>query len=166
MVATKGDKLFVHIGIGGAGNVVVDTRRPSHMTDPQPLRQDLGSRRYSTGIGGSGNIAMANQLEKQNEVEETVRLLYDMQAPGIARREESHYTGGLGHKHHPTEAEIEETRQTNDNVHLQSIDSINKRRNGPAARVHDIPSWSRTSRRMSVTDSMRDLFKARRSGKA
>ncbi|KAL6243755.1 hypothetical protein RBB50_009188 [Rhinocladiella similis] len=111
---------------------------------------------------------MANQLERQNEVEETARLLYDMQTPGIVLSDDSYYTGigGFANKHHPTGAEIEEARQNNDNMRRQSIASITKRRDSHASSVHDSPSSSWNSRRMSVTDSMRDFFKARRSNKA
>ncbi|KIW42109.1 uncharacterized protein PV06_05694 [Exophiala oligosperma] len=108
---------------------------------------------------------MANQLERQNDVEETARLLYDMQAPGIVLSGDSYYTGGFANKHHPTEAEIEEARQNNDNIRRQSIANINKRRDSLALSINDTPSSSWSSRRMSVTDSMKDFFKARRSTK-
>lgn len=70
-----------------------ETRRPSYSADSQTFRQGFGTRRFSTGIGGSGNITTASQLEKQSEAEETSRLLYDMQAPGIVLVDEGYHTG-------------------------------------------------------------------------
>lgn len=70
-----------------------ESRRPSYSADSQSFRQGFATRRFSTGIGGSGNITTASQLEKQNEAEETSRLLYDMQAPGIVLVDEDYHTG-------------------------------------------------------------------------
>ncbi|KAK5417049.1 hypothetical protein LTR06_003036 [Exophiala xenobiotica] len=173
MVTSTGDDVFIHIGRGGAGNVtkssMKESRRPSHSADSQSFRQGFGQRRFSTGIGGSGNMTAASQLEKQNEAEETSRLLYDMQAPGIVLLDEGYHTGrgGSANKYQPTEDEIDEARQNNENIRRQSLASINKRRESLASSsAVGSPSSSWNSRRMSITDSMKDLFKGRSSSKA
>jgi hypothetical protein len=217
MVTSTGDDVFIHIGRGGAGTTacssslhihenatltiepgnvtnssVKESRRPSHSADSQSFRQGFGQRRFSTGIGGSGNMTAASQLEKQNEAEETSRLLYDMQAPGIVLLDEGYHTGrgkvscpppsavrwrgsrptdcvagGSANKYQPTEDEIDEARQNNENIRRQSLASINKRRESLASSsAVGSPSSSWNSRRMSITDSMKDLFKGRSSSKA
>jgi hypothetical protein len=137
-------------------------------------------------------MTAASQLEKQNEAEETSRLLYDMQAPGIVLVDEGYHTGrgkvscppssavrwrrskstdcvagGSANKYQPTEDEIDEARQNNENIRRQSLASINKRRESLASSsAVGSPSSSWNIRRMSITDSMKDLFKGRSSSKA
>ncbi len=75
--------------------------------------------------------------------------------------------GGFGNKYQPTEAEIDEARQNNENIRRQSLASINKRRESLASSMAGgSPSSSWNSRRMSITDSMKDFFKGRSPSKA
>jgi len=171
-MADTSDNVFVHFGRGGAGNVTKpsfkDSQSPSHAADSTSSRRELSSRRFSTGIGGSGNIALARQLERQNEEDETARLLYDMQAPGIVLVDDGYYTGigGAANTQRPTEAEINEARENNEHMRRQSLARINQRRESLAASSKaESPTSSWNGRRMSVAESMKEFLKNRRMSK-
>jgi len=172
MAAATSDDVSVHFGRGGAGNIakhsLKDSQSPSHGADAPSRRREPSGRRFSTGIGGSGNIALARQLDRQNAEDETARLLYDIQAPGIVLVDDGYYTGigGAANTHRPTEAEINEARGNNEHMRRQSLARINQRRESPAARRKaESPSSSWNSRRMSVAESMKDYLKNRRMSK-
>jgi len=201
MVRDTGDNVAVHFGVGGAGNVVrsslKDARRPSQggEDDSQPTnrRNSRGAsgRRFSTGIGGRGNIAFANDLqhldEKDAEGDETARLLYDMQAPGIVLVDEGSHTGigGAANIYRPGEAEITEARENNENIRRQSLAGINRRRESilsaaanrssqgdndndndsstpPSINWNSPPGGGTGGRRQSVADSMKEFIRGQR----
>jgi len=130
--------------------------------EQQPMRREFGGRRFSTGIGGSGNISSASKLEQQNEREEMARLLHDMQAPGIVLADEGYHVGrgGAANAYKPPDSEIDEARLNNENMRRQTLANIERRRESLAGSV-----GSARSRRASVTDSMRDFFSSRRVSK-
>ncbi|KAI1613589.1 hypothetical protein EDD36DRAFT_417463 [Exophiala viscosa] len=174
-MAATSDNVYIHHGRGGAGNVtnasMADKRRPSHSTDAQSYRREFSGRRFSTGVGGSGNMSSQSAVRQnqQNEADETARLLHDMQAPGIMLLEDPFHTGrgGAANKYKPSDEEIQEARENNENVRRQSLASVAQRRESLAALSQgESPSSSWSSRRMSVVDSMKDLLQGRRASKA
>ncbi|KIV77789.1 hypothetical protein PV11_09569 [Exophiala sideris] len=174
MVAS-GDNVYIHHGRGGAGNVTnasaVDKRRPSRSADEQSHRRGFSGRRFSTGVGGSGNMSSQSKVRQsqQSEADETGRLLHDMQTPGIVLLEDSFHTGrgGAANKYKPSDEEIQEARENNENVRRQSLASLTQRRESLATlNQGESPSSSWSSRRMSVVDSVKDILQGRRASKA
>ena len=70
-----------------------DSRRPSYSLDSLPAIREVTGRRFSTGIGGTGNITSVDKLEQHDEREEMARLLHDIQAPGIVLVDGPNHTG-------------------------------------------------------------------------
>jgi len=106
---------------------------------------------------------------QQSEADETARLLHDMQTPGIVLLEDPFHTGrgGAANKYKPSDDEIQEARENNENVRRQSIASLAQRRESLATlNQRESPSSSWSSRRMSVVDSVKDILQGRRPSKA
>jgi len=89
----------------GTGNFVtasaLETSRKSCSTDSQPStptdtpNPNAAGRRYSTGVGGTGNISFARRVKDGGEAQDDdmARLLYDRSAPGIVLAEGGYHTG-------------------------------------------------------------------------
>lgn len=122
-------------------------------------RREFRSRRFSTGIGGIGNVSSARRLEQPKEDDEMARLLHDIQAPGLVLVEGRHHTGigGAANTYRPTAMEANEARINNENLRRQSVADQNRRRESWAA---VLPIGDR-SRRTSIADSMKDFITGR-----
>jgi len=107
-------------GRGGAGNVTVkDSKSPSFRPQTTPtLKSDI----YTTGRGGTGNMA-------KNQHAEEARRAQDLDVPGITMPEGVHHTGrgGAANLYKPTEEEQREARAHNNKVRSESF---NKDRSG------------------------------------
>jgi len=83
----------MHAPISAAGRPSADVKAQNPATKAEP---SVG-RRYSTGIGGTGNISFARRVDDKVgdgvEEEEMARLLYDRAAPGIMLVEGGYHTG-------------------------------------------------------------------------
>ncbi len=232
-----------------SGNVVRSSlqsyRRASQGGDDDPQttnrRNSHGAaakgRRFSTGVGGRGNIAFTNEQqhlsEKDADNDETAQLLYDMQAPGIVLVDEGSHTGigmdnicyllssspshictytccrpnaiicqyapisrhdpvashnpllseplrlimhavgivgGAANFYRPSEQEIAEARENNENMRRQSVAGVSRRResilSATAKRSSPDNNWNSPpgggaalrGRRQSVADSMKNFI--------
>jgi len=168
MVVTTSDKVYVHFGRGGAGNITNpsphSSRRPGSI-DPQSTKREVSGRRFSTGIGGIGNISSANKLEQQTEAEEIAGLLHDIQAPGIVLVERDQHTGrgGAANTYRPNDTEMSEARMNNEHMRRQSLATLHQRRESLAT---SIPLSRGSSRRTSMAESMKEFIMGRRMSKS
>ncbi|EXJ65294.1 hypothetical protein A1O7_01635 [Cladophialophora yegresii CBS 114405] len=140
-VQTKDKVSYVHFGRGGAGNCTDaparDARRPLWASDSKsastPAQFNIG-RRYSTGIGGTGNFSFPRKVDDAKDAEgkneDMARLLYDRSAPGIVLVEGGHHTGigGFANRYQPTDLEDQEARLNNENMRRQSLAGVARRR--------------------------------------
>jgi len=103
-------------GRGGAGNVTTKSEKiPSANVETTPT---LKSKMYTTGRGGSGNMAK-NDLEHPEEA----RRAQDVDIPGLTLPEGSHHTGrgGAANTYTPSELEQRQARQNNEKVRSESF---------------------------------------------
>lgn len=103
----------VTYGRGGAGNVTSKPRSPALEPQTTPT---LKSHRYTTGRGGTGNMA-------KNDNAEEARRAQDVDVPGIIMPEGTHHTGrgGEGNLYKPTEEEQRQARVHNEKVRTDSF---------------------------------------------
>ncbi|KIW72082.1 hypothetical protein PV04_00303 [Phialophora macrospora] len=162
-VQTKDKASYVHFGRGGAGNFINtstrDTHRPLETAESQSSDQPAqfsSGRRYSTGIGGTGNISFARKVDEADD-EDMTRLLYDRSAPGIVLVQGRHHTGrgGFANVYRPSDLEDQEAQLNNENMRRQSLASVAQRRESMAMST-SVPSSASRGRRGSLA-SMRDF---------
>ncbi|ETN38911.1 uncharacterized protein HMPREF1541_06953 [Cyphellophora europaea CBS 101466] len=108
-------KPIQHYGRGGAGNVAPkrDTASPA----PEPLTTPtLKSKMYSTGRGGTGNMA-------KNDFGDEARTAQDVDVPGITLPENTHHTGrgGAANLYTPTGSEALDAKTNNERVRRTSF---------------------------------------------
>ncbi|OCT54456.1 hypothetical protein CLCR_00940 [Cladophialophora carrionii] len=165
---TKDNVSHVHFGRGGAGNCTDasarDARRPLWTSDSgsaSTAAQFSYGRRYSTGIGGTGNFSFARKVDQATDAEakdeDMARLIYDRWAPGIVLVEGGYYTGigDFANSYQPTDLEDQEARLNNENMRRQSLAGMARRR-GNLAMSTCLPSNGPHSRRGNLA-SMRDF---------
>lgn len=110
------------------GNVVSgslqDARRPSYASDDVTYRL-RPARRFSTGIGGVGNIAI-----NDNDKSEETRALLDSSAPGLVLLSSpaSHYgIGGFANTAKSSDADIKEAQENNNRIRRASLASLHRK---------------------------------------
>jgi len=176
MAVQPNKSAYLHFGRGGAGNLVntttEDKQDPSSFAEsmsssvpPQP-GQVTGRRRFSTGIGGTGNMSSLKKLQQDQEADAKMRReLYDRSAPGIMLVEGGHHTGrgGFANRYHPTDEEIQEAKSNNEHVRRQSLAGMAERRKSSLAGKSSLPSptveeeGTGSSRRKSSVAGLKDF---------
>ncbi|KAJ9606455.1 hypothetical protein H2200_009416 [Cladophialophora chaetospira] len=167
---TKDKPTYIHFGVGGAGNCMNaashELRRPSWEGDsqsPTPVEAantNTAGRRYSTGIGGTGNISFAKKVEArqgEGQDDDLARLLHDRSAHGIVLAEGGHHVGigGFANRYHPTNEEDQEARHNNETMRRQSLAGVAARK---ASMANVVPSSkSGEAGRQGSIASMRDF---------
>ncbi|KPI43320.1 uncharacterized protein AB675_6869 [Cyphellophora attinorum] len=192
MAATSTKRQYVHFGRGGAGMTFAtegllcicliscdrqhddEASRPSHVqrTAAQTSVADQQGRRFSTGVGGLGNMTSARRTSAAKQSQDATsqqnydddddhKAYHDHSAPGIVLVKGGHSIGigGFANRYIPSSAEDEEAAHNNEHFRRQSLANIAAARSRKSSQASTLVSEQGASRRGSLA-SLRDFVRA------